>query len=489
MSFSNDIIKTALLGTQKMTPTPNSALEQFYAKIKSDDKEDFFYKLAFATLMYEEAGQQTIEIKDQFPICPEETKKCISDNAASLVKTFLSTEEDALLNFCMYRIVNRELLVPPELVSLILNEALQNKKQAPIYLQSCGQVGRWLCMLNEDWQKLTTQQEVDNWELGSIETRVTHLKNIRKENPDKVLVYITQNFSVENANNRLLLLQTLADGLSIDDVDFLMQLQKDKSQKVKDAATEMLIRIEGSTMNAFFCKTLSSILEIKEERHLLVSKRKKISIQNNVAIDEEIFKLGIQKVSSIKGIPDNLFIAFQIIGLLHPTQLCKLYGVSDLEFLEMLITFKEFEALQNYIVQTVIKAKNQLWASLLIKKCKDPSIDLLQIIPKNEQATYFGYYEQDQIIILADYLMNENYEVIPTDNAKSILQFLINQPYQNTNDFYKNLAIYLPEAILPNLCEIANLESDHYQQKYLKEKAIDMIRVIEFKNNIKLQIP
>lgn len=96
-----DILKTAMIGTEKFFPSPSSPLLQEVAeKIAAgkEDKEDAFLKLTGAYLLLQEAGKQLPVHDYQLPAAPADSQPQLSAAAASIVHQLLQSKEEALLS-------------------------------------------------------------------------------------------------------------------------------------------------------------------------------------------------------------------------------------------------------------------------------------------------------------------------------------------------------------------------------------------------------
>src|SRR5215217_9945 len=126
--IADEILKTALLGTDKYMPNPASGLETLTDKIgqQATEKEDKFLKMAIATLLYEEAGNLPVKTEITLPECPSEQHEIINDQLAGYLHLFLQGKDETLLRYFTYICQLKQLVVTPELVPLVLNKALEH---------------------------------------------------------------------------------------------------------------------------------------------------------------------------------------------------------------------------------------------------------------------------------------------------------------------------------------------------------------------------
>ena len=130
-------------------------------------------------------------------------------------------------------------------------------------------------------------------------------------------------FPQENANNRQEFLEILEIGLNISDAPFLELLMNDKSKKMKDLAMNLLRRIPDSSLNRLYTEFVFRALRVKEERVLIFGKKKVLEIDRQVQPSEALFKLGLSKMSSVKGVEDHQHWLEQTLPFVHPEALLR----------------------------------------------------------------------------------------------------------------------------------------------------------------------
>lgn len=484
MSNTQEILKTALLGTDKYLP--NIKIDaNLLEKSTTNDKESDFLRHTNMVLLMEEAGQMLPKTEVELPVCKNEEKNSIPVNKSNLLKSFLQSNDEILLNFFIWHCNKTNQIIPSELVPAILNKALQQIKKSQPLMAICGETGKWLCSLNKNWQVLLeNNQEETDWELGSIVVRNKYLTALRKSNPSEAIIHLEKILPKENAQNRLELLECLQTSLSLQDEAFLQSLEKDKSQKVKDFSKQLLVQIKDSSLNKMALSTLRQFFSIKEERHLLISKKKVLHFENGYQPDSSFFNLGIEKVCSVKGVNDAEYWAYQVFALIHPIQICKELNITENDMLQLLIKSPSFLTLQNYLIEAIIKFNIESWAIELIQKSESPSIQLLNCIHVLSRKNYYKYYYNNNQVELAIFLMDEHYTEFDLEFANQILALLEKNPYQSYSNFYQNLALYLPISVLPKLKTYLEIEKDDYQYKYFKNQIQEAIRIIETKQII-----
>lgn len=90
-----------------------------------------------------------------------------------------------------------------------------------------------------DWLSL----DEDTWQQGSYSQRERFLRLLRRTDPNRARELLMNDWANCNAELRLRLVTVLWDGLAESDKAFLEGLSKDRSARVKDLATSMLVRL------------------------------------------------------------------------------------------------------------------------------------------------------------------------------------------------------------------------------------------------------
>jgi hypothetical protein len=481
MSNTQEILKTALLGTDKYLPNLIFNAPTYQKSLTTEKERDFLRQANISFLM-DEAGQVLHQSKLEIDICLEEKMTLLNHQKSQLVKSFIQNDDENLFNFLLCYCTKSKQVLPAELVPTILNKALQQLKTSQSFISVCGEMGKWLCSLNKKWNVLLENSNVElDWELGNLQSRKNYLIEIRKNNPQEAISILEQILPKENANNRLELLSCLHTRLSIQDEAFLLHLENDKSQKIKDFVLELLIQLKDTKQNKKAIDNLKQFFAIKEERHLIISKKKVLHFDNSVQPDDSFFKLGIEKISNIKGVTDAEFWMFQLFSMVHPQQICTEYNIAEQELLQLLMKIKHFKELSQYIVNGIVKFNYENWAIELMKNSENPSIQLLNCISESTRKNYYSFFSKSNPFELADYFMDGNYVEMEIGFANNLIGVIETNPYQNYSNFYQKLALHLPINILPKLKAYLQLEKEDAQFTYFKNQIQEIIRIIEIK--------
>ncbi len=487
--MQEEIIKTALLGTEKYQPGFGSipvlkVLTDKIAETKSD-KEDELLKNAAIVFLYEESGQSAIQSNLTVEECPEETNELANDLIATLIRSSLLTKDDILFEYLIHYCIKEGKVLPSVLTPDVLDKALENKKKAEKLLLVCGETGKWLYRLNPKWRVFYIPETDDkDWETGSMQKRKSFLSELRKTNPSEAVAQLEKIFPQENANNRADFLSVMAINLSINDAEFLEGLSTDKSKKVKEEAIDLLKTIQGSRINTLYLDYLKEAIQIQEEKSLLGGKSKVLQFDKKKIPSDEIFNSGIEKVSSEKGMEDHIFWIAQMICFIQPAILAQGLGTNEEELIRLFLENKKIKLLLPYLCKTATSFQTKSWAKFILEQTKTAEITLLQILSAEERIPYYDRFVDQWIAVLVGNLLDDDYTIIPEDLFMKIFTKLKNTPYQINQPAYRRLALQTPVKLLEFLQTHAQKTDGNYQNIYFASQIAEMVRIIETRKNI-----
>ncbi len=484
MQQIDDILKAAILGTDKFVPQTFPHLGAFAARLaaQNTEKEDIFLKLAYATFLYEEAGSAGFETKTVLPICPRETKKETSDNISNRVEMAIENKEDVILAYLVYQINKKNEVVKRSVIPTLLNKAIQNKNLANELLKICGETGKWLCQLNESWNKLTEEAEIEDvWNEGSLAARKNYFSALRMNNPDAARELLSKTINTESANARTEFLEIFANKLSLDDESFLVQFINDKSAGVRLKVRELLKNLEGSNLNILFFNFVMQCLEIKEERYMILYKKKVLVINENIKPSPEIFDAGVEEICSHADIRDSIFWLSQILMYINPLRLAEALNCKELELINCFLEHQDKKYLIHSLCVSSIYFKNKIWARELLKLEEVSLVNLLGVLEKKEQEPFIAKYIEQHLMLMIDFLCSKDYETISDSDAIYILEQLKKTPYGVEKTRYKFLALHLSNRMIDLIHKLSQTLVDDYSARHFKAMCEEMIEIIELK--------
>ncbi|MEU1419359.1 DUF5691 domain-containing protein [Kitasatospora sp. NPDC005751] len=186
---------------------------------------------------------------------------------------------------------------PAAAVPALLDAARGRTELRPDAVALAGPLGRWLAARNADWRfvlRTTTDAPAGTaapggpdgpggaaaaapgdhhlWHEGLFAERVTHLTALRRSDPAAGLALLVSTWPTERAEDRLLFLDALQDGLSLADEPFLEAALGDRSKNVRATAAELLSTLPGSTLAHRMAERARAAVRLSERgTHLLVT--------------------------------------------------------------------------------------------------------------------------------------------------------------------------------------------------------------------------
>ncbi|GAA2331040.1 hypothetical protein Scani_14040 [Streptomyces caniferus] len=153
---------------------------------------------------------------------------------------------------------------PEALLPALLDAARARTDLRPAALALAGPRALWLSRLNAEWKfalrgiggpaELSGGDAPDGirrrWEEGLFAERVALLTALRRQDPPAGLALLATTWPTERAEDRLMFLDSLREGLSADDEPFLEQALSDRSRNVRATAAELLSTLPGSALAA-----------------------------------------------------------------------------------------------------------------------------------------------------------------------------------------------------------------------------------------------
>ncbi|WP_395295829.1 DUF5691 domain-containing protein [Kitasatospora hibisci] len=188
---------------------------------------------------------------------------------------------------------------PAALVPSLLDAARARSELRPDAVVLAGPLGRWLAARNPDWRfVLRTTGEAPTtggacasgspspdspaprtadgdhrlWHEGLFAERVTHLTVLRRTDPAAGLSLLQSTWPTERAEDRLLFLDALQEGLSAADEPFLEAALGDRSKNVRATAAELLSTLPGSALARRMAERARAAVRLSDRgTHLLVT--------------------------------------------------------------------------------------------------------------------------------------------------------------------------------------------------------------------------
>jgi hypothetical protein len=179
---------------------------------------------------------------------PAEAVPACSAEAAGILDRLLAAQRSEVLREALERLRLAGLRLPHTLLSAALR--IQQKDLRPAVAAVLGERGPWLAEQNPDWGwAVATPGSGDDdtiWEEGALGERISALGRVRGRDAGLGLAWVEEVWGSEKAEARAAMVAALETGLSSGDEGFLERALDDRSVRVSEAASALLVRIPES---------------------------------------------------------------------------------------------------------------------------------------------------------------------------------------------------------------------------------------------------
>jgi hypothetical protein len=455
MESWNSVINTALLGTEKRSlkaEEVDPAFHEHFTRIQeqAQNKEDAFLQSAALVYNYRQAGFLPLQ-KETVSIAQAEAEERLfaSPFAHVVLTDILDTGSVSLFRFWLEQCSQAERIVQPEFIPVLLQNGTKNKTIAPLMNACCGKRGAWLRQFNEEWKEGETATEEERWQTGTLAQRKEVLAQARQRDPAKGRELVQQTWAQEPAATKVDLLEQLQINAGADDVEWLEEIQAEKSVKVKEAALQVLKRIPTSPIVQQYWHILKASIKLVKSKGLLGITTKS-SLEINLApVDPSVFKTGIQQLSSDAKVKDNDFILYQLIAAVPPHFWEAHFNLEKEKVLALFTKDERAEALFPALGLAASRFKEIDWlqAVMEIDRIRLYS-DAFELLPQKEAEAY-GLRFLDKDLSANSVMSNIHHfkKEWSVEFAKGILCYTAKNPYQFHHGFYNELAAVLPGSV------------------------------------------
>lgn len=489
MQFWNTIVNTALLGTDKKMPAINEfpdelsmAANTALANTTLDREEQFLHTAALA-FNYRQSGVTALQkVGVSISLCPEEVFPYCALKEMQVLSRVLDIESCALLEYWLKYCTTLQRIVTPEFIPLLLNKAIQHKSLREMITACCGNRGNWLSKFNPDWQLSATSSPEELWQTGTLAQRYQVLLQLRTTDPALALSWLQQTWNQENAATKQELLQAIAVNSSLADEAWLQTLVHEKSKLVKTQALDLLKCIPGSALLEQYWQTVSPAIQVKKIKNSLgIPTKKALHFEPLQDTPEDIFKSGIEKLSNDKTFTDDELIVYQLIQYIPLQKWEQHFQLSPEEIIGLFQQATTFKKYLPAFINAILRFKNKEWALSFVQHCDTFYIDLIPLLPLQQQELYSTKYFHQY----PDRILNqvcERKEEWSMELAQAIFNHTSKNPYQYNRHFYGELIHLIPAGITDVLDTYTN--EDEYSQRMWTGIAVHVLKLVSLKKEI-----
>lgn len=456
MQFWNEIVNTAVLGTEKKPvslatlPSPLQEAAAIIVEHTATDKEEQFLQLAALGLNFRRSGSKPPQPSALlFPEAPPETRPYCPPRATQIAKDILAEDNVSLLAYWLDHCVQAQKLTSPELVPTLLNRAVNHKNIQQATAIVCGKRGEWLGRFNSAWTFSAAEDQEELWQTGTPDQRKIVLWRMRQKDPAKTREWLLQTWPQENANSKAELLKQLDGTVQDEDEPWLTDLLAEKSQKVKDEAQNLIKQLPTSALVKRYVALIQPLIVLKKEKALLgMMTKTSLQIQMPVIPEKGEYVPGIDKLSNDKYFTDGEFVLFQLMQSIPPTFWEEQWALPPKEIFA-LFTGKNEKYLPAFMKATV-RFRDQKWAQAYLEYREVFYPELLDLLEPAQQDAYclkHFKHNADGIIQHARQWDREWSLAL----ANEIVDHTARHPYQYNISFYKTNIHRIPAGVASHL--------------------------------------
>lgn len=473
MSHWEHFIQVAQLGTARksfQTEGYPNGIQSVMNKILTDDKEESFLNLASVYSVYYHAGIQFSNLESEaIPVCEDETKNYVSDQAMKVLSDILywdtEDQKEMFLELWLSIIQSRNELIQPQMLVELFQKYHQKSLFSKI-VAAGGKRAHWLIELNADWQKkVILENEDDIWETGKQADRIEILRKWRTENPSLALEKLQAVWSKEPAAFKSLAIHCLVKNLSSADITFLESCLKEKSKEVKSTAASFLLKIPETAIAKKNLDFVVSSFVYKKPGLIGSTFGKKPSLERmKVNPDPQLFDYGFEKVNPTKGGSDEDYWLEQALEHVSLEQLLKSYQLKASE-----------------IVQVFAGKGQEIFLNALFRRLYYRTFETEQNNAEWVEAFYeHGYFKEENILNFS------------TKDQMAWLQKLLETGRNLENTDYLKVSVWIAQHLSEEISNTLALLLFEKANQYINYYSIDKLTtaipssLIKFESEINL---
>lgn len=489
MSFWDDIVNKATLGSAKMPVTPADlpqAITEAYNISETGEAEEDFLRIAAFAYQYRQSGTQPVNLATvAVSEAAAETKPYCDPRASLALKHLLAEEHQPFLDLWLRLCASKNLCVHPELLPDLFEAVSRKPGLHTLAAAVAGNRGEWLLRHNPRWALETkADDDVDTWETGKPEARRALLQQLRETSPADGLALMQSTWTSESANDKVAFLEVLKTGAATEDLAWLESLNE-KGAKVKTALLDVLKTIPESAVSRQYREIIKRAFSIKTGKSVLgIGGKKSLAVDDAVPIPDAIFKTGIEKVSSIKNVSDFQHILAQIIVAIEPAFWTKHLGETTQGVVQLFAKDRQTAFFLPAIAHAAVATRDTDWASTLLDHASDdlPTATIAELIStlkgKDKEAYVLKFFPAREAYLI-ELMTKHHQEAWSMEMTKTILKYTAQEVYAYNKVFYRQAAPFIPVALLGNLDQF--IPADDIKKSHWRTQSDELSRLLMLK--------
>lgn len=458
MESWNDIVNTALLGTEKGTLRTEEADAAFAQPLetiaqKATDKEDIFLQTSALLYNYRQCGFVPSKKESlSLPVAEAEEKGYASPFAHAVLKDVVDGGSASLLRLWLEQCSGRSQIVGPDFLPVLLAAGVKTKSLQTAVKSVYGKRGEWLTQFNEEWKWGEAASDEERWQTGTLAQRKAVLAQIRSTAPAQAREWLQQTWPQEAAAAKAALLEEMFVNTSDEDLSWLEEVAKEKSKTVAAAAERLLGLLPSSTAVQRYQRVLAHAIGVTASKGLLgIGGKTSLNVKLS---DEarEVFKAGAEEERD-KKISEEGFILKQLIGRVPPRFWEGHFSLDRKKIIALFAAEEKYGPFTAALAKAAVRFRDIEWLRDLLATDNENFHDVaLGALPQAEAEAYalrFVTDEKAAEAVLRHIGVFEDEWSLPF--AKAVLRLTAKSPYHFHSAFYNNIARLLPVPVIAEL--------------------------------------
>jgi hypothetical protein len=277
------------------------AVDALLRKLPAGRAEETLLAAAAVADVCGRAGALSGAIAVSVSPAPEEDRPVVSEASSRQLGLMLAGHYAEVLPEYLELAGRAGQRVPAHCLPAMLGIAVRDQKIRPGILAVLGTRGQWLAAQNPEWAAMSAAPREEWYQTGTGAQRLAVLRHWRQTEPAKAREQIAATWKEEKPEDRAAFLETLAEGLSMEDEPFLEAALDDKRKEVRAAAAELLSHLADSRLCGRMAARLAPLVRVNKK---LLGKRK-LQVDVPATHDAVMARDGIDAKSSRPGLGDK----------------------------------------------------------------------------------------------------------------------------------------------------------------------------------------
>lgn len=502
MDWQN-ILKTATLGTNRI-PFEGELEEAFLLPLsQAENVEKQLLQLAGVWCVVQKAAYVPL-VKNELltTVAKEEIRPYVSGKIVRYFRDILGNRQKEVMQELLHAIKEAGLIVPPVVLPELLNAMVGGQLVVEETMPLLGERGKWLASINPAWQGLLPVK-AEKWLIGNTQERMSYLKQLRKNDPDKTRILLKEVIQEESVPNLKQFLSCLEEGIDVNDDGLLHPLLNHRRKEIREVAAHLTQLIPTA-------ESVKSIQEKLMECVFFEPQKKGVSLPTVQLPEKELRAMPrayLKQQWELKNIGVKGIALMEMIQAVPPAFWQEYTGLEILSLIRAIEKSKWPMVFLPALAVAAIRYQSSEWANALLSRAlvthqlpealsvkalgelsntADTTVvdQVIQHLLESERALQF---DNPGIVLMKAYKQQVDFQTAQLFFRQ--LRIYINNMEKSTRDFrlnrllhdMRNFVIFFPPSILKQAR--AGWKFERHNQ-WVEEHIFSAIQLIEFRGKM-----